>query len=381
LTQGEYSRDQEHKKPLRWRVPVLAQAVGGATARTVVSSGKASLTLPGCGAVLLNAGQSGYYRALYAPSAFTALANSFAALQPIDQLGLLSDTWALGMAGLEPASNFLELTTRAPLDAAPQVWDKIALELSSLRDEYEGKPQQRAALERFTRARLAPVLARIGWDAAADEEPSVANLRETLIKALGKMGDDSVIAEARRRYAASLSDKDALSAALRRPVLAVIAASTDAATWDQLHAAAKAEQANMVRIELYQLLGSARDPALAQRALDLALSDEPGETLGAAMVRAVSVRHPDLAFDFAMAHYAQLETKVEGGSLSRYFPALGSRSADPAMTGKLRAYANKYLPAGAHSDTNTAIASVEYRIKVRAQRLPQIDQWLARHTG
>ncbi|NVM79809.1 aminopeptidase N [Duganella sp. SG902] len=381
LTQGEYSKDQENKQPLRWRVPVVARTVGGAAARTVVNGGKASLTLPGCGAVLVNAGQGGYYRVQYAPKAFAALAEGFAALPAIDQLGLLADSWALGLSGQAPAAGFLELTSRTPLDAAPEVWEKIAQVLAGLHDHYEGKQEQRAALERYARARLAPVLARIGWQAARDEAAPVANLRETLIEALGKMGDPDVIAEARRRYAASATDAGALPAALRRPVLAVIAASADAATWEQLHAAAKAEQSNMTRIELYQLLASARDKALARRALDLALTDEPGATLSAAMISGVAVRHPDLAFDFAQAHYAEVEGKVEGGSRSRYFPALGKHSADPAMIGKLQAYAGKHLAAEARGDARTAIAAVEYRIKVRNKRLPQIDAWLARHAG
>ncbi|MYM22416.1 M1 family peptidase [Duganella sp. FT135W] len=381
LTQGEFSKDQENKKPLSWRVPVIAQTVGNATVRTIISGGKASLTLPGCGAVLVNAGQSGYYRTLYAPKAFAALAENFAQLPAIDQLGLLGDTWSLGLAGKAPASGFLELANRTPVNVAPEVWQEIAQVLAGLRDHYDSKPEQRAVLDRFTRARLAPVLARIGWTATKDEAATVANLRETLITALGKAGDDAVLAEARRLYAASQADKDALPAALRRPVLGVIGANADEATWNQLRAAAKAEPSATTKDELYGFLAAARDDKLAQRTLDLALTDEPGATTGAAMISRVASRHPDLAFDFAIANLAQVEQKMEVGSRSRYFPSLGGRSADPAMVGKLQAYAKQHLAANAAGDTKTAIAAVEYRIKVRNKRLPQIDAWLAQHAG
>jgi aminopeptidase N len=381
LTQGEFSKDKENKKPLSWRVPVIAQTVGGATVRTVVSGGKASMTLPGCGAVLVNAGQSGYYRTLYTDKAFGALAKGFATMPTIDQLGLLSDSWALGMAGLMPASSFLDLANSAPVDAAPQVWQKIAGVLAGLHDSYEGKPEQRAALDRFARARLAPVFARIGWTAAKDEAAPVANLRDTLIRVLGEVGDESVIAEARRRYAASATDKSAMPAALRRPILSVIATSADAATWDQMRAAAKAEQSNMIKAQLYDLLGASNDKAQAQRALDLALTDEPGATAGASIISHVAGNHPDLAFDFAISHRDQIDKIVDGASRSRYFPGLGGRSADPAMIGKLQAYAKQYLPADAQGDTKQAIAAIEYRIKVRTKRLPQIDAWLKQHAG
>ena len=377
LTQGEFSKDQTDKKPLSWRVPVIAQTVGGAPVRTIVN-GKASMTLPGCGAVLVNAGQSGYYRTLYAPKTFASLAASFAGLPTIDQLGLLSDSWSLGMAGLMPASSFLDLAASAPLDAAPQVWDQIADSLVALHSSYDGKPQQQAALDHYARKRLAPVLARIGWTKAADEAAPVANLRETLIYALGTVGDEGVVAEARRRYAAA-ADKDAMPAALRRPILGVIAANADAATWDQLHAAAQQEKSSMIKSELYDLLGSTKDKALAQRALELALTDEGGATEGAAILNRVSGHHPDLAYDFAISHYTEMEKKVDGSSRSRYFPGLGGRSADPAMVDKLRAYAKQYLAADAQGDTKTAIASIQYRVKLRATRLPEIDAWLAKH--
>jgi hypothetical protein len=47
------------------------------------------------------------------------------------------------------------------------------------------------------------------------------------------------------------------------------------------------------------------------------------------------------------------------------------------MIDKLRAYAGKYLAPQAQGDTNMAIAAIQYRIKVRTTRLPDIDAWLA----
>jgi aminopeptidase N len=378
LTQGEFSKDQAHKKPLSWRVPVIAQTVGGTTVRTVVEGGKATLTLPGCGAVLVNPGQSGYYRTLYAPKAFAALAARFAALPAIDQMGLLADAWALGMTGDMPASGYLDLVNTTPADAAPQVWQDIAGVLAGLHASYEGKPEQRKVLDRFAVARLAPVLARIGWDAGKDEKVPVSNLRATLIGALGAMGDPAVVAEARRRYALRTTEPAAMPAALRRPILGVVAANADAATWDALHAEARAEQTAMIKSEHYGLLGAAKDPVLARRALALALTDEAGATNSAGIISRVAGEHPDLAFDFAIANREQVEKKIDATSRSRYFPGLGGRSADPAMIGKLNTYADQYLAADARGDVKTAIASIQYRIKVRNERLPQIDAWLAK---
>ena len=54
---------------------------------------------------------------------------------------------------------------------------------------------------------------------------------------------------------------------------------------------------------------------------------------------------------------------------------------DRAMIGKLRAFAEAHIPASARNATETAIANIEYRLKVREQRMPAIDAWLQKHGG
>ena len=51
------------------------------------------------------------------------------------------------------------------------------------------------------------------------------------------------------------------------------------------------------------------------------------------------------------------------------------------MIAKLKAYAQANLPEGARGDADSSVAGIKYRIKVRAERLPAVDAWLARQTG
>ena len=131
--------------------------------------------------------------------------------------------------------------------------------------------------------------------------------------------------------------------------------------------------------ELYGLLSSAEDRTLAQRALELALTDEPGATNSAGLIGGVSGQHPDLAFDFAAAHRDRVDGLVDTTSRSRYYPGLGSRSLDPAMIEKIRAYADAHVAASSRRPTETAIASIVYRLKVRNERLPAVDAWLEKN--
>jgi aminopeptidase N len=382
LTQSELSKDQPEKKPLAWRVPVIVKSLGASTdTRSVIEGGKASVVVPGCDAVVVNAGQSGYYRTLYAPAQFERLAARFAAVAPIDQLGLLLDSWSLGRAGRQSGADVLELATATPPDADPQIWGEIASIFADIDDYYRDDPSRRAAFRKFAIARLAPVFARTGWNPVPDEPATVAILRTRLMATLSVLGDGGVIDEARRRYLASASDPSAVPGSLRKVILGVVARHADAAAWDELHAAALAEKTPLVKENLYLLLAATEDAALARRALDLALTAEPGATISAGMIARVAEEHPDLAYDFALAHMAAVNDKVDASSRSRYYAGLGGQSSDPAMVGKLTAYATAHLPASARRDTETAIAKVKDRIRVRGQVLPAIDAWLARSRG
>jgi aminopeptidase N len=382
LAQDEFSRDQPDKKPLSWHVPVIAQVLGASKdARTIVAGGKGTMTLPGCGPVVVNAGQSGYYRTLYAPKDFASLASSFDKLAPIDQLGMLSDSWALGLAGMQNAASFLELAAATPLSGDPQVWGRIAQVFGGIHTLYEGDPARQKRFDGYAASRLAPVMAQVGWVPRAGETATSANLRERLIATLGDLGDAATIGEARRRYAAMGSDPEAVPVPLRKVILTVVAQHADAATWDKLRGAAVAEKTPLVKDHLYEMLASTKDMSLAGRALDLALTDEPGTTNSAAMVARVAEHHPDLAFDYAIKHIDKINERVDTTSRSRYFPRLATSSGDPAMIGKLNAYAGANLAPTSRRDVDTAIAAIRDRIKVRTERLPELDAWLANHSA
>ncbi|MFT3762600.1 MAG: M1 family metallopeptidase [Pseudoxanthomonas sp.] len=379
LKQGEYTIDRPNKEPLRWRVPVSLQAVGGEKAAVLVD-GEASVELPGCDApVLVNAGQKGYYRTLYSPAQFKALAANFNKLVVVDQLGVMMDVGAMTAVGLQPTANLLDLTKSVPLDASPDIWSQVAGTLAGITGVYGDDDKAAAPAKRYALSRLSPVFAKLGWENRDGDSAVTKQLRTRLIGQLSGLGDEKVLAEARRRFAASETDPSALPADLRRTVLGVVARNADAATWDKLHEMAKKETSSMIRDQYYGLLATAKDKALAQKALDMALTDEPGATNSAGMIAGVSREQPDMAFDFALAHREQVDKLVDSTSRSRYYPALGSGSNDPKMVDKLKDYADKYIAPTSRRDTETAIAGIQNRIKLNAARRPEIDAWLEKN--
>ena len=379
LEQGEYTVDRPGKAPLRWRVPVSLRGADGKAVRVLVD-GQASVRLPGCGApVLVNAGQKGYFRTLYAPAQFKAISAGFATLPAVDQMGVMLDASALAAVGLQPEADALDLAMQVPLQAAPELWQNVAGMLSNIDAMLKDNPARQAAFRKFAQARLAPKFAQLGWQNRDGDSAATRQLRSSMIAMLGGLGDAKVLAEARRRFDASATDPSALPADLRRTVLGMVARNADAATWDKLHAMAKAEKSSMLRDQYYGLLAAAKDKALAQRALDMALTDEPGATNSASMLSTVAWEHPDMAFDFAVAHREKVDTLVDSTSRARFYPGLGGSATDLAMVDKINAFAEKYIAPTSRRDAERVVNGIQTRVKLRQQRLPQIEAWLKQH--
>lgn len=382
LEQGEFTIDRPGKTPLRWHVPVSVRGGDGTIVRTLVD-GKGSVTLPGCSGapMLVNAGQKGYYRTLYAPAQFKALSDNFETLPVMDQLGVMMDASALAEVGQQPVSDMLDLTTKVPLDASPNLWQMVAGTLGGIDDMYEGKPKRQAVFRKYALSRLSPKFEQLGWENREGDSSTTKQLRSRLIGTLSELGDEKVIAEVRRRFAASQADPSAMSPELRRTVLGIVARNADVATWDQLHKMAQDEKSSMIRDQYYGLLTATKDKALAQRALDMALTDEPGATNSASMIGSVSREHADMAFDFAVAHREQVDKLVDTTSRARYYPGLGASANDLEMVDKIKAFADKHIAPTSRRSAETVISSIQTRIKLRAERLPQIDAWLDKHGG
>jgi aminopeptidase N len=376
LSQGEYSRDNKDKAPLSWNVPVMAQTIGGAPQRLILQ-GKGQMTLPGCGAYVINAGQTGYYRSLYPAANVEALAKGFTRLSSIDQTGLLADNYQLGLGGYQPIGLALDLIDAVPANASPAVLAEVPGYLGSAYDMLEGDAAAQARVSAYATAKLGPVLSRIGFDAKAGEGPQVPVLRSALVSTLGDMGDKAVVAEANRRFAALESDPAALDGPLRNVWLGIIAKNADQATWDKLRMMAKGAKTDLEKSTLYALLGGARDQKLGAQALDLALTDEPGKTTSAAIIGQVGYEHPMLAVDYVLAHRAQYEALIDVSARSQALARLGGGSADPAMAAKLDAYATQYLTPESRKVVDRAIAAIKTRVETRQRLKAPLAAWFA----
>ena len=376
LTQGRFGLDPASQAPQTWHVPlVLATLRGGETSAIVSGAAPADVSVRGCGTLVLNRGKGSYTRVMYDDAGHAAIVRDYARLGLNDRLGTLGDDYALAQGGYQGLQRYLDVLGQVGADADPLEWSVVSGQLGSLSGLYADTPLE-APLRAKTDAMLSPVLARIGLTARAGESPLVTNLRETLIGRLGANGDPAVAAEARRYVALLANDPTAIPPAVRTPILGTYAINATPAEWDALLSLTKAEKSPVAKNRFVSLLGSARDPALAQRALGLLKTDTITTPQKAALLRSVATRHPDMAFDWAVANLALVNSFLEDSTRSGYVVGLGGGSNDPRMPAKIQAFADKNLPATSRGGTTRTLAFMAVR-KATAERLrPAVTNWV-----
>ena len=377
LTQGRFGLDAASKRPLTWRVPLRLGVLGQPDSDVIVSgAGQTPVTLKGCGTVVLNQGKGSYLRARYDAAGHAAIVRDFTKLSLNDQLGTLGDDFALALSGDQDLSGYLALLDTVSVGADPIEWSMVAGQVGRIAERFAGTPLG-DTLERRNARLLAPVLQRVGYQATAGESPLVTNLRETLIGGLGATGDAEIMAMARRYVAALPSDSNAIPPAIRTPIITTYALNATPAEWEALLKLALAEKNPVARNGYIRALGVARDDALARRALDLIKTDQISAPQKASLLRAVAGRHPDMAFDFAVANFALVDSFTEASARSNYVPGLGSASNDPAMPAKITAFAAKNLPVGARGGAARVVAGIAARQTVTNRLRPAVTAWAA----
>jgi aminopeptidase N len=383
LTQTQFSADRKQEaaaNPMSWHVPVRAKTAGAA-AQVVTNGRTTQLSVPGCGTLLVNAGQTGYYRTLYMPEQAAALAGELPRLAAVDQYGLIADSMALSKAGYQPMAIGLDFLAAMPPAGNAKVVQQAVRSWDRLYDQLEGNEAAQAAIASRVVRDFGPRLTQLGLAPKPGEPATDAVLRPTLIGALGKYRDPVALAEASRLFAAWKSDPDAIPGSLKTTWLGVIARNADAATWDTIHAKAKASTSTVERTALYQLLGDVRDEALARRTLELALTDEPGKTVSAGMITSVAEEHPKLALDFVLSHLDQVNRLIDISGRSRFVQRLVAGSHDPAFIPVLENYAKTHLAATDRKPIQQSIDRIRFESSQIARIQSQTAEWLKAKGG
>jgi alanyl aminopeptidase len=339
-----------------WGIPMTVRYADGDTVReqkALVSGRQARLELTdarSCPAwVMPNAHGTGYYRFALSPTLQQSLSGAFAKLDEREQRVYAdSVTAAYGAGALSPS----QLLAALPQFASANVRQTVTAGMSStdwmaerLLDNDVARAQFRADVAAIYRPRLQ----QLGLAPKAGEVDDDALLRNSLASFFAQtLKDKAVRDELGKQGRAVLgldSDGklhlDAMPQDLRGTALAVAVQEGGVAAFDAAEKQFRASQDAVLRSQLLGALGSATEPALAERAR--ALVFEPGllrrnEIFAAVGGQADDDRTRPALRQWVDTHFTELEAKLAPAGAA----LVGLYSADMCDAGEAEALQSKF---------------------------------------
>ena len=367
----------------RWIVPLNIRSGANGTPQTVLLTTDGQTFPAGrCGEPLsVNAGGLGLYRAAYDDATFALDQKNFATLQDTDKIVMLDDQWALAEANQAPLGSYLALVSSMGSDLDDRAWDQIAEALGTLESYERGTPGH-DAFAAYARSVMRPIFDRLGWDPKPGEDPPTQALRRTAIERLGAWGDPAVVAEARRRFAAFLTNTSGLTLDDQSALLAIVAANADATTFDELHSLARSARDEAHARVYYGALLGVRDPKLQAQALAIIMSPEfPPQSAGirSRLVLTAAGYNPAQVWQFYQTHSDELL-----GATSQFSRAL-SMSAVPqtfwraAPLDQIEAYVKAHVPPNASVYVARGMERARSNLALSARLVPEADAYVTTH--
>jgi len=407
-----------------WEVPV-ALAASPRSARLLLVERNADFAIGPCTSSAWHIDSSaGFFHVQYAPAHRAVLTQAFAQLPASERMALLVDTLALALAGRLAISDYVALADQLQPtnDAASQVlYIQVARTLAGLDKTLAGTPAQRG-LRAYASRKLAPMLARVGWNAdkgpqahsvrlpprgmpasleaapreargsqahsvrlpprempasfgAARREAAAADgavtlrLRKELIDALGRCGDEPTLSKSAELYAAERERGQRIDPSIRPAVIANVARRADAVTYADLVARMLAAESVEERSLYASALAHVESVELAQRLLALSLDDTLPPELAASLpgMLAEAPEHAELAYAFVRDNFDALARKKSDWGRAFMLPHAAASFNDDAKAAMLLADQNRLVGAAGDRAARETAADIELRGRIRSR--------------
>ncbi len=326
----------------------------------------------------VNAGALGFYRVMYDEATLQGNTKAFGSLPDGDRIALLDDQWALVESGAQKLPTYLALASAMGSDLDERAWTQITAALGQIEYDERSTPGH-DAFASYARTLIQPIAERLGWDAKADETPGIQKLRRTVLSDLGDWGNPEVVAEARRRFAAFLKDRSALSPDAQGMVLGLVAGSADEATFWQLHEVARSARDEPELRRFYGALMRVRDTGLAGQAVQIALSQEiPAQaaSLRLRLILALAANHPALGWrtftghtDLLMKPFSTFGPQIMAQRLPQIFW-------NGAPLDELEAWVKAHVSAEMAPEIARGMEAARFKVALKQALVPAADSYV-----
>ena len=266
--------------------------------------------------IKLNAGQFGFYRVNYSPDNWTHLQQAVRnrELPTIDRLGLANDCYALQLAGILPATEYLSLIQAYECESDTIVWGDISSSInhmaSLLRDESFLPQFEDLVVELYDN-----ILNEVGWTPKKGEGHLETLLRSTILTQSGRYGNRRVLDEAYCRFEKYLEAPGSLTPDLRAAVYHLVAQCGDHSTYKKLWELECATELQEEKMRYLAALANFRDVDLLQETLQRTLTRDVRSQDTVQVINMVG-NNPwgrELAWEFIKQNWKELYRRYSGG--------------------------------------------------------------------
>jgi len=386
LTQQRFSVDGSVDAASLWQVPFAVSAGNATPNRFLLADRSAKFAVGPCTtAPLFVDSSAGFFRVQYQPDHLRRLARAFPELAPSARLALLTDTFALGQAGRIPLAEYFALLDqlRPARDPATLVlYLQAANALSNLNGAMYGTPAQEP-LHAFARKKLGPMLELLGWSASPSDAAIALGLRNDLIEALGRFGDDAALRKSMDLFKSERSGGPAIEPSIRPGVMKNVGRRADADIYAEL--VKRMTTANSVEDGwLYaSALARVEDKALARQFLELALGDAvpnhmvswlPGMVAG-------NYTHGAMTYAFVLDNFDALSRKTSDQGRPHLLPGAASGFNEAARATALIADQKRLMGDAGEKTAKETAAAIELKSRIRERDGKSLATTLSRATS
>lgn len=250
----------------------------GVDENTMLTEREGEFKVPDLDFYKLNADHSAIYRTSYPPERLSKLGEAAkkGLLTVEDRAGMIADAGALAASGYQSTSGLLSLLKGFDSESEFVVWNEILTRVGTLRAAWIFEDNQtKDALKAFQRSLVSAKAHELGWE-FSDKDGHILQQFKALMFGSAGMAEDPVVVKAAQdmfqRFAAG--DLSAIHPNIRGSVFSIVLKHGGEKEYNVVLDRFRTAPTSDEKTTALRCLGSAEDPALIQRTLDLASSDE-----------------------------------------------------------------------------------------------------------
>jgi cytosol alanyl aminopeptidase len=369
----------------QWQIPVCVRWGAGKKTETKclkLDKPTAEMELPACPDwVVANDSAHGYYRVSYSEELFKKNLKATDVLSAAERISFQSDVQALASIGKVHYGQVLDLSTKLADDKNPAVIESAMNPFwSAIRGPFFGE-NQRPKFSKLIRDVFGKRARQMGFQSDPKDDDPTREMRGQILKLVAdEGGDEKLLAEATKLAKAWLADRKAVDPDMIQTVLFIAASHGDKALFDAFLAEAKKTSTERVdRNRLLRALGSFRNPAIMEKAFQIALDPafDARESMPALWMATNFPETREQAYVFLKKNFDTLAER-----LPREYPGefawFGASLCDESRLGEVQAYFKDRSPkyvTGAHTLAQALEALRMCGVRRKAQT-PHVEAFL-----